>query len=402
MTTTAGDVVQTVYRALVRDSLVPSDGHAIATVAMRAMGREPRSGTPLPAWFGRDVERDATWLASQMPGGVPPLTIAIAMAWECGVPHTQVVDETFRQGMAALLAGEPAVAPGFALWRQADGRQAIADVDERGFGWACGLRAGDVLLTVDGRPLRRPNGEVMPFYTAAPGTRHSLRLDRHGASVDVDVVLAAGAVPSVTMDRLRDGTGHLRVRWFACSGDPERDTSALARNAIADLVADGARGIVVDVRSGMGGDVRAVAAIASALCDGDLMVDVVHGDGRRAQYRRTGPASWRDAPIAVLVNEMTVSAAEYLTLALQELAGAVVVGTPTAGGLNGIGFVDLGGGYALAMPSGRAVGPRSGVSLPGMRIEPHIAAGNPTTTELRDGLDPALEAARQSLRRGRR
>jgi C-terminal processing protease CtpA/Prc len=399
MTTLEDDVVQIVYRALVRDSLVPSAPRVIAEAALRTMARESRSPPPLPAGFGSDLDRDAAWVASRIPSDVPPLTIAIAMAWECGVPHTQVTDVTFRNAMAALLAGKPLVAPGFALCRQADGRQAISDVDVRGFGRACGLRAGDVLLSVDGRPVARPNGEVMPFYTGVPGTRRSLRIDRHGATVELDVVLAPGTVPSVTLDRLDDGTGHLKVRWFACSDEPEHDTATLARRAIAELAAEGAWGIVIDVRSGMGGDAGAVAAIASALCEGDRMVDVVHEDGRRAQLPRAGPVLWRDAPTAVLVNEMTVSAGEYLTLALEELAGAVVVGTPTAGGLNGLGLLDLGGGYALATPRGTAVGPMSGVGRRGMRIEPHVHADNPTTTELRDGLDPALEAARRSLRR---
>jgi hypothetical protein len=273
MTTPPADVVPTVYRVLARDSLVPTDPRVLAGIALRAIGEATGSSPPaLPEGFGNDVERDAAWLAAAIPRGVSALAIATAMAWECGVPHTQVADETFRSGMAALLAGEPRVAPGFALWRQADGRQAVADVDVRGYGWASGLRAGDVVLAVDGREVRRPNGEVMPFYTSAPGTTRSLRIDRHGDVVDIDVVLAPGTVPSVTLERLPDGTGHLRVRWFARSDDPEHDTATLARRAIAELVADGAPGIVIDLRSGMGGDAAAVASIASALCEGDVMI----------------------------------------------------------------------------------------------------------------------------------
>jgi C-terminal processing protease CtpA/Prc len=398
MTPTA-EVISTVYRVLARDSDVPTDPRVLAEIALRTIGEATGYLSPAPPkGFGNDVERDAAWLAAAIPPGVSALAIATAMAWECGVPHTQVSDETFRSGMAALLAGVPRVAPGFALWRQADGRQAVADVDVRGFGWACGLRAGDVMLTVDGRDVRRPNGEVMPFYTGAPGTTRSLRIDRHGDVVDIDIVFAPGTVPSVTVERLQDGTGHMKVRWFARSEDPEQDTATLARRAIADLAADDAPGIVIDVRSGMGGDAAAVASIVSALCESDgTIVDVVHTDGRRARYARTGPVLWPGATIAMLVNEMTVSSAEYLTIALEELADAVVVGKPTAGGLNGIGFFDLGDGYALATPHGTALGPRSGAGRPGMRIEPHVQVDNPTPAELRNGTDPALEVARVSL-----
>ncbi len=394
-------VIATVFRALARDSLIPTDPRLLGTIAMRAIGDATGSSPlPLPGWFGSDVDRDADWLEATNPPGVSPMAVASAMAWECGVPHTGVTDEAFRAGMMAIMDGSPRVAPGFALWRQADGRQAVADVDPAGYGSRSGIRAGDVLVSIDGRELRRPTGEIMTFYTDLPDTVRSLEIDRQGNLSVLESLATSGPVPGVTLDRLSDGTGHLRIRWFARSGSPEQDTAALALRAIAELAAEGAPGIVIDVRSGIGGDPNAVASIASALCGHDgPMVDVVHTDGRHLVYERSGPILWPDAPIAVLVNEASVSAAECLAIALEELADAVIVGTPTAGGLNGMRAVDLGGGYALTTPLGTALGPRSGVGRPGMRVEPHIRIENPTATELRDGTDPPLEAARLSLQR---
>src|SRR5690606_11187598 len=198
------------------------------------------------------------------------------------------------------------VAPGFALWRQEDGRRAVADLDARGSAAASGLLPGDVLLAVDGEALGPSVGALMPFYAAVPGTRLTLAVEREGRALDLAVALTPGAVPSVTIERLEGGAGHLRVRLFAHSDDPERATAPLARRAMAGLAADGAPGVVLDLRGGMGGHPAAAAGIASAFCEGEVMAELAH-DGRRVPIPRSGPLLWAGAAVAVLVNESTVS-----------------------------------------------------------------------------------------------
>jgi C-terminal processing protease CtpA/Prc len=162
---------------------------------------------------------------------------------------------------------------------------------------------------------------------------------------------------------------------------------------------------VVDVRSGLGGQLSAANAIISLLCDAAVVGAHRYENGAVETYERNAAAAWCDAPVAVLMNEQTISAAEYLALGLEELAGAVLVGTATAGGLNGLRLVDLGDGYRLALPHGTTIGPRSREARPEFRLQPHVHAANPTVRELAAGVDPALEVARRSVlgqRRGAR
>jgi C-terminal processing protease CtpA/Prc len=388
------DLIGVVYRALVRDSLVPSDATIVGRAAATAITRRGRE-LALPPDFGVDVDRDAAFLVRALPPDGPWWDVLTAMAWETGVAHTAVTDEAFAVGMMARLRGEPLTAPGFFLWRQGDGRLAVADLDPAGSGHASGLRNGDVVLDVDGRPAGRANSEVLPFYTAPAGASFDLTIERDGARLPVRLELAPADVPCVTERRLEDDVGHLTIRWFATSDDARGDVGALARRAVASLVADGAPGIVIDVRSGLGGQLTAANDVISLLCDAAVVGAHRAGDGVVKTGRRTGPRAWVDACVAVLVNEQTISAAEYLALGLEELAGATIVGTPTAGGLHGIRFVDLADGHRLALPSEATIGPTSGVARPGFRLQPHVRAPNPTVRELAAGIDPALEAARR-------
>jgi C-terminal processing protease CtpA/Prc len=215
----------------------------------------------------------------------------------------------------------------------------------------------------------------------------------------VRLELAPGTVPCVTERRLDGGVGHVRVRWFAAAADQRSDAGALARAALEGLAADGAPGVVIDVRSGLGGMLSAANAIVSALCDDDVVGADRDASGAVRTHPRMGSACWLGATVVVLVNEQTISAAEWLALALEELAGAVLVGTPTAGGMTALRFVELADGYRLALPSGAMLGPRTREPRPGYRLQPHVHAANPTAGELAAGVDPALDLALRTVQR---
>ncbi len=387
-----------VYRALVEQSPIPSEPRRIGQAAVEAMARSRGvAPEPLPAWFGEDLDRDLAWLTARLPDEGPWWAVYQAMAWDSGVPHTAVVSSTFAAGMAALTSGEPWASPGFFLWRQPDGRLAVADLDERGSGHASGLRQGDVVISADDLPVRRANSEVLRFYAAPAGSAFSLQVEREGGTAVIRLVMQPGEVPAVVTRRMEEEVGYLSVRWFSASADPAKDVAVQARSALKQMADDGARGLVVDLRSGLGGHPAAVVGIASALCSADVVLSLSDGEAEVRDMARSGDPVWLGPPIAVLLNEQTISAAEYLALALSELAGAVLVGTPTAGGLNTIRATELAEGYRLLLPQGRAIGPRSRRPLPGDRLQADVPAANPTASELAAGLDPALETARRRV-----
>ena len=379
-------VIALAYRSLVRDTLLPSDPTVIGRAALAG------PGITLPVGFGSDVERDAEWLARQA-AEAPVWPVIQAMAHAADKPHTGLSTIARGARLAALQTGAPEVNPGFAAWLQPDGRLAVADVDARGSAHAGGLRQGDLIETLDGVPPRASGLEIMRFYSAAAGAKLVLQVDRGGQRLSVDMVMRRGDVPVVTYQTLPGDVAYVNVRWFASSEDARTDTAASVRSALAAFVAQAAQGVVIDLRSGMGGSIKAVASIISAMSAADSVVASLDSDGLPVKVPRNGVRIWPDLPIAVLVNEQSTSAAEFLAIGLEELSGAALVGTPTSGGLNFLRFVDLGEGYVLALPGAPGLGPRSLAARSGHRLVPTIRVPNPSASQLVAGVDGQLEAA---------
>jgi C-terminal processing protease CtpA/Prc len=395
---TSAELMRTAYLGLVRESIVPADPRVMASAALANLAAlAPERVQPLPAWFGTHAERDAAWLAERVADMPTPWPVLEAMARATATAHVGLVSPQRRQGIGALMAGKPRAAPGFNLYPLADGRLVVFDVIPRASAEVSGLHAGDVLRRIDGVPAARV--DVFLLNAIPVGAELKLEIERAGRPATILLRLIQADVPSVESRLLDDGLGYVFIRWFARSDDVGRDTAALARQAFIALAAQGARGLIIDLRSALGGSGE--VAMASALCDGDVMYSIRQPLTAPARpVKREGVRCWPDRPIIILVNEHVVSAGEDLALSLRELARAKIVGRTTGGGLTEMSFVPLADGYALTIPTGVVLGPVSGQDQPGHAVKPDIDAPNPSIAELLSGRDPQLEAARAALTDG--
>ncbi len=383
--------MELVYRSLVRDTLIPSDPRVVAEAALAAMSAGSQL---LPPGFGQDIGSDGARLAAHLPGDGRLWAVLEAMGRAADKPHTGLMDPVRGAGLGALQTGRPRVTPGFGLARQPDGGLAVVDVAQGGSAESSGLEAGDLIVAIDGVPPRASGLEVLRFYSAPVGRRFTLSIERADEQIELDLVLEPGEVSGVTWRRLGDGVSYVNIRWFATSDDPQFDTATLVRCALSDLAPTEDRGLVVDLRFGMGGSLRAVREIISMLTGADEAVAFRDKDGELQQYPRVGDQVTYAAPIAVLVNEQSTSAAEFLAVGLEELASAQLVGTPTSGGLNILTLVPLTDEYQLVLPGAAGLGPRSLATRPGHRLEPTALVPNPTPEDIVAGRDAQLEAAR--------
>ncbi len=393
---TSAELMRTVYLGLVRESIAPADPRVVASAALAKLAAlAPGRMRPLPAEFGTDSGRDADWLAQRV-ADLPTLwPVLDAMARAAAMAHVGLASPQRRQGIGALMAGKPRATPGFNLYPLADGRLIVFDVIAGASAELSGLRAGDVLRRIDGEPATRV--DVFLLNALPIGVELKLDIERAGRSATLLLRLVQADVAPVESRLLDDGIGYVFVRWFANPDDATRNTAALARRAFIALAAPETRGLIIDLRSALGGSGE--VAMASALCDGDVMYSIQQPLSAPARaVRREGERIWPDRPIIVLVNEHLVSAGEALALSLRELAHARIVGRTTGGGLTEMSFLPLADGYALTIPSGVVLGPISGQDQPGHAIKPDIEVPNPGIEELLSGRDRQLDAARAALR----
>lgn len=384
--------LRTAYLALARDSLVPADPKTLATAALESLS----PGTALPASFGADPRRDADWLSAQAGAVLSPWDAINAMARAAGIAHVGFVTPQLRRGMRALAGGRPLATPGFSVHRLSDGRMVVGEIVAGGSAQRSGLRVGDVLNRIGGERVARQATLLMPLVAREAGDLVPLEIERDREPLHIEMRMLDVGQTSVDSRLLDDGLGYVRIRWFSRSDDPLRDTASLASAAFKSLAEQGARGLVLDLRSALGGSGE--VNVASALADGDTIYHVQQPMSKPpAAVGRVGARVWSGRPVVVVVNEQTVSAGEALALALRELIQATIVGQTTAGGLTEFAPVKLSDEYALIVPTGVVLGPISRADPPGHAVRPDVESPNPTIDDLIRGHDPQLQAARSAI-----
>ncbi|MDA9942840.1 S41 family peptidase [Luminiphilus sp.] len=195
---------------------------------------------------------------------------------------------------------------------------------------AAGLEAGDVILKIDGEPIRDlPVDRSVDLMRGPTGSEVVLTIGRRGTQdpFDVTVVRDIIKVPSVRSRELMEGYFWLRAAQF------QKDTGNEAIAVLTEAVAEGElKGVVLDLRNNPGGVLGASVDMAGALLDGGL---VVYTEGRHPQAAERFEALPGDMlnnlPIVVLINGGSASASEIVAGALQDRRRAVIMGTRSFG-----------------------------------------------------------------------
>ena len=195
---------------------------------------------------------------------------------------------------------------------------------------AAGLKAGDVILKIDGESIRDlPVDRSVDLMRGPTGSEVLLTIGRRGTQdpFDVTVIRDIIKVPSVRSRELMKGYLWLRAAQF--QKDTGNEAIAVLQEALAE---SDLKGVVLDLRNNPGGVLGASVDMAGALLDGGL---VVYTEGRHPQAAERFEASsgdiLDDLPIVVLINGGSASASEIVAGALQDRRRAVIMGTRSFG-----------------------------------------------------------------------
>ncbi|MEU1124853.1 S41 family peptidase [Streptomyces sp. NPDC005899] len=262
---------------------------------------------------------------------------------------------------------------GLSARRSAGGAVTVTGVQPGGPADLAGVRPGDRLRSVDGKPVGgRPVAEVVALLRGdrtgeAEGTPVVLGLRRGSRSWTETLRRARLTTDPVTVRRLgREPSSAVLVKVDAFT----RGAGRAVREAVDAAPEDA--GILLDLRANSGGLVTEAVTASSAFLDGGLVATYdVHGE-EQALYAEPGGDT--DRPVVVLVDGGTMSAAELLTGALQDRGRAVTVGSRTFGK----GAVqmpsELPGGAVAELTVGQYRTP-AGRSVEGRGITPDVGAG---------------------------
>ena len=166
--------------------------------------------------------------------------------------------------------------------------------------------------------------DAVDIMRGTPGTPVDVTFLRNGEELTFTIERAIINVNQVESTMLTDEIGLSAMYEFA--GKCDEGVEA----AMNSLTAQGARGLMIDLRDNPGGWVDAAQRIGDLFMDAGDVCYLVYKDGEEAHDYPTKDGKVA-MPLVVLVNENSASASEILTAALREKAGATVVGVNTYG-----------------------------------------------------------------------
>ena len=270
-----------------------------------------------------------------------------------------------------------------------DGKLIIVSPIEGGPAEAAGIKAGDIILEVNGESIDGLSTlEAVTLIRGPRGTTVVLLVQHLGDIDPVEISIVRDKIPleSVLLrSRPGDEIAHIRLTDFY------GDTAEKLRSTINEVVADGAKALIIDVRNNPGGLLSSAIDVTSQFLEDGLVLYEVDGAGRRTNFRVRHGGVATDIPMVVLTNEGSASASEILAGAIQDHDRALVIGAKTFGKGTVNSFRRLSNGAGLYMSVARYYTP-AGRQIEDMGVEPDIeVTARDQQTADTDQLNKALE-----------
>jgi carboxyl-terminal processing protease len=192
-----------------------------------------------------------------------------------------------------------------------------------------GLKPGDIILKVNGTNVTGMSlSDVVGMVLGPAGTQVTLTIQdpNTGATKNVTITRAEITVQNVTWIMLPGTTiADIRIAGFS------QGVTDDLRTALEQIKAQGATGIILDLRNNPGGLLSEAVGVASQFVGSGnvLLVKDAQGNEQAIPVQPGGLAL--NTPMVVLINQGTASASEIVAAALQDANRATLIGETTFG-----------------------------------------------------------------------
>ncbi len=271
----------------------------------------------------------------------------------------------------------------------ADDGLRVASVFEGSPAARAGIEPGETIVTVDGRSIVGLSTTAATARIKGPeGTEVTVGVQPRGGGKARQERITRAEIAIPVVDSRMEAVGGEKLGYVRLAAFSEGAHGAL-HEAVEDLQEQGAKGLVLDLRGNGGGLLEEAVLSASVfLPEGDTVVSTKSRSQGSAVYEAEGGNLPRQ-PTVVLIDRGTASAAEILTAALVDDAGAKTVGERSFG--KGVFQQEIGlsNGGALKLTVGEYFTPK-GRNLAGDGIHPDVRARDRPGTVRDEAVDRAL------------
>jgi carboxyl-terminal processing protease len=221
---------------------------------------------------------------------------------------------------------------------QQNGKIVILSVIKATPAEAAGVRAGDIILEVDGEStdgwsidqavsrIRGPKGsEVRVKVQHTDGSVEELTIKRDQIQVDsVSNQPPGGTLTDSNGNKVTD-LAYIQIREFSAL------TVSQLKPQLDEIAKGDYKGLIIDLRGNPGGLLDTVVQVADMFLDsGTILIEVDRDQSEKVYSAKSGGEATQ-IPIAILVNKFSASGSEVLSAALHDNGRATIIGEQTFG-----------------------------------------------------------------------
>ena len=200
----------------------------------------------------------------------------------------------------------------------------------KGFsGDKAGLKAGDIIISVDGQSLKNMEREQLSmFLKGTPNTKVSVEVKRQGQIIKKELKREKVEVNPVPFyDMIDEETGYITLTRF------NNKASSEVKKAFKDLKKQGMKKLVFDLRSNPGGSLMESINIANIFIPKGKVVVTTKAKIKKWSntYKTSNEPLDLAIPVVVLINGRSASASEIVSGSLQDYDRAVIMGQRSFG-----------------------------------------------------------------------
>ncbi len=195
-----------------------------------------------------------------------------------------------------------------------------------------GIKAGDRIMKVDGKPMAGigiKNKDVFSLLRGKKGTKVNVSILRPEEKNLLDFTIVRDKIPLFSIDAVymvSPNTGYIKISRFAATTMDEY------REAIKKLKARKATNLILDLSGNGGGYLNIAVELADDFLDNRKLVVYTEGNAKpRENYTAVRKGEFETGRVVVMIDEASASASEIVTGAIQDWDRGVVVGRRSFG-----------------------------------------------------------------------
>ena len=276
-------------------------------------------------------------------------------------PHSVYIPADHRQSITENMQGNfYGIGVSFLMFKDS---VTIIRVLKGGPSEAAGLLAGDRILIADEDTLFQKNysnQKIMQTLKGKPGTSVDLTVYRKSVDKIFELKMKRGKVPLPSVESyylMKKTVGYIKINRFSQTTYDEFDL------ALKQLISQGMKKMILDLRDNPGGYLYPAKQISNALLKKDQTIVITKSNmGEEEKSIAEGNGNFQEGGLVVLVNGQTASASEIIAGAVQDNDRGWIVGRRTFGKGLVQQQMPLGGGDAVRLtiakyftPTGRSI-----------------------------------------------